>query len=482
MRFLSVVSVALLLLAPVPARCDEIRLCVQGKSFVPGREFVQTRQMRFTTDGPPLGDLVPLVASRSMREKLWPDLTEGEVRVIPFDAALCGHEPTAELTVHYRADDLAAIAREATRGPAEQTRLRAVARQAAASPAPPRAAPPGTLDTARRHDWLRLYFATSRQTTGAANAAKAFGKELSKGLHFGSVEVSIPADHRWARLESPSLLRLEWDADADRHVVLAPGLTALTPSEWQAELARRAGAFGKPGVLLFVHGFNNSFAEAAQRAAQFAYDLAFTGPTVLYSWPSDGQLLAYVKDEEDARNAWRQIADVLDQLSRLGRGVPVYVVAHSMGNRILTQGLAELLRRRPSARDAFRQVVLASPDIGREEFRQRWVFELAASNTPRFTLYASDQDLPVSLSAWLHGEPRLGSGGADIAVFNKLDSIDASAITREWFGLSHSYFGDNASVMSDLFVLIHHGLPPDRRPRLKRVDGGAKGTYWEFRQ
>ncbi|MBL8392335.1 MAG: alpha/beta hydrolase, partial [Candidatus Accumulibacter sp.] len=168
-------------------------------------------------------------------------------------------------------------------------------------------------------------------------------------------------------------------------------------------------------------------------------------------------------------------------LSRLGPGVPVYVVAHSMGNRILTQGLAELLRRRPDAERAFRQVVLASPDIGREEFRQRWVNDLATASVPRFTLYASDQDLPVAVSAWLHGEPRLGSGGADIAVFNRLDSIDASAITREWFGLSHSYFGDNDSVLSDLFVLIHQGTEPDKRPRLRAVSGG-KGKYWEFRR
>ena len=299
-------------------------------------------------------------------------------------------------------------------------------------------------------------------------------------MSFGAVGVSIPADHRWAKLDSQSMLRLEWDADPKRHVMLAEAFHSLPVSGWKTELARRAGAFDKGGVLLFVHGYNTSFSAAAERAAQLAYDLAFPGPTVLFSWPSDGDVLAYARDEEKARTAWRQMAEVLDHLTRLGSGVPVYVVAHSMGNRVLTQGLAELLRQRPGADRAFRQVVLASPDIGEEEFRQRWVHELNSANPPPPTLYASRQDLPVALSAWLHGEPRLGSGGPGIAVLPPLDSIDASAITKEWFGLSHSYFGDNATVMSDLFLVIHQGREPGKRPRLAKAKGN-RGEYWEFR-
>ena len=484
MRFQSLFAAwtaSLALVGPAAAAVDNILLCIRGKSFEPGREFLQTRQLKFNADGPLLGDLLLLMASRAVREKLWPGLKPDEVHAALFDEQLCGSEPTAELTVTYSADDLAAIQVERSRGPGEQPRLSAVALQSDARPAPLRAPPPGTVSESRRHDWLRLYFATPRQPTGNAKAAQAFGTDRSDSLSFGVVEVSIPADHRWATLESPSLLRLEWDADPKRHVMLADAYQTLTAPGWKGELARHAGAFDKGGVLLFVHGYNTSFAEAAERAAQLAYDLAFPGPTVLYSWPSDGDVLAYVRDEEKARTAWRQMAEVLDQLTGLGAGVPVYVVAHSMGNRVLTQGLAELLSQRPGADRSFRQIVLASPDIGEEEFRQRWVHELNSANAPRFTLYASNQDLPVAFSAWLHGERRLGSGGPDIAVLPPLDSIDASAITEEWFGLSHSYFGDNDTVMSDLFLVIHQGLAPAQRPRLVKLRG-SRGEYWDFRR
>lgn len=463
------------------AHADELRLCIRGKSFEPGREFLQTRQLKLQTVGPAADDVLLALAGRAVREKIWPELKPDEVQVAPFDELLCGNEPTAELTLSYDPDDLTVIQVERSRGPGDQLRLKAVAARSTGQPAPAKMPPLGSAPGARRHDWLHLYFATTREPTGADKAEQAFAATRSDAVHFGAVDVSIPADHRWAKLESPSLLRLEWDADPKRHVVLADAVQTLPAGDWKAELARRAGAFDKGGVLLFVHGYNTSFAEAAQRAGQLAYDLAFPGPTVLFSWPSDGDLLAYTRDEEKVRTAWRQMAEVLDHLTRLGPGVPVYVVAHSMGNRVLTQGLAELLRQRPGADRAFRQIVLASPDVGEEEFRQRWIYELKSANPPRFTLYASKQDIPVAASAWLHGEKRLGSGGRDIAVLPPLDSIDASAITKEWFGLSHSYFGDNETVMSDLFLVIQQGLPPDKRPRLVKVHG-SEGDYWEFRR
>lgn len=64
---------------------------------------------------------------------------------MPFDAALCGSsEPTAELTLRYSADDLAAFALERNRGPGDQPRLRSVASRAEAKPAAAKSAPPGS--------------------------------------------------------------------------------------------------------------------------------------------------------------------------------------------------------------------------------------------------------------------------------------------------------------------------------------------------
>lgn len=466
----------------VAQAAEEVRYCLRASSFDPAQVFLQTRQLRVTFDGAPAGALQTPLVQQVARQQFWPDAPgAARVDVAPWAADLCGQEPEATLRISLTDEQIAALRAEIDRGPGPLPTAQLVARRAGATAAPDRVAPSGTAPAAQRHDWFRLYFATNRAATGAAEAPRAFGKAASPETRFGAVEVSIPHDHRWARIESPSIFRFEWDASPDRHLMLGPALTPMTLAAWQDELARRAGALGKPGVLLFVHGYNNSFEVAAQRAAQLAKDLAFPGPTVLFSWPSDGEVMAYARDEEDAKTAWRQMAEVLDTLTRLGPGVPVHVVAHSMGNRVLTEGLAQLLQRRPGADRQFKQVVLAAPDVGVEEFRQRWVHDLKSVNPPRFTLYASGQDLPVALSAWLHGQKRLGSGGGDTPVFSGLDSIDASALTREWFGLNHSYFGDNETVLSDLFTLIHQGVGPEKRARLRAVSG-AQGAYWEFRK
>ena len=473
---------AMLMTGCASAMEQDVRLCIRGESFESGKEFLQTRQLRLTLDGPPAGDLLLSLAGKAVRDKIWPHLLPEQVVAQAFDEAVCGNEPAAEASIAYSADDLAAMGIERGRGPGESPRTTAVVEKAQARPAPAKQAPAGTPPEARRHDWFELYFATTRNATGQSVPARAFGSDRVDDVRVGTVQVSIPFDHRWANLESPSIRRLEWDVDPARHIALASEYRPMQLSEWKAELALKARALKGRGVLLFIHGYNSSFEDAAKRAAQLAHDLTFPGPTVLFSWPSDGTTKNYIRDEQEARNAYRQMARVLDDLTRSdGASQNLVVIAHSMGNRVFTEGLAELLRQRPGAESAFRRVVLAAPDVSVEEFRQRWLIDLASPMQSRFTLYASDQDVPVSLSAQAHGGSRLGSGGPDIAVFPPMASIDASKVTREWFGLNHSYFAENDTIMGDLFLLVHQGAAPRQRPRLRQVTG-RNGTYWEFRQ
>ena len=62
--------------------------------------------------------------------------------------------------------------------------------------------------------------------------------------------------------------------------------------------ARRRRA--KRRALIFVHGFNNTFAEGLYRIAQLSHDLDLPRVTVHYSWPSAGQALGYVHDRDSA--------------------------------------------------------------------------------------------------------------------------------------------------------------------------------------
>ena len=71
-------------------------------------------------------------------------------------------------------------------------------------------------------------------------------------------------------------------------------------------------------------------------------------------------------------------------------------------------------------------------------------------------------------------------GGKSLFVTGGIDSIDASAVTKEFFALNHSYFGDKTSVLSDIFFLIRQELPPGKRPNL-RPSANGKPTAWDLR-
>ena len=142
-------------------------------------------------------------------------------------------------------------------------------------------------------------------------------------------------------------------------------------------------------------------------------------------------------------------------------------------------GLTRLLEENPGKRRAIREVIMAAPDVDQDSFRLNTASKLLNIG-PRFTLYASAHDLALGTSEFLHGGNRLGMGGKSLFVTSGIDSIDASAVTKEFFALNHSYFGDKTSVLSDIFFLIRQALPPEKRPHLKPAASGNT-TAWELR-
>jgi esterase/lipase superfamily enzyme len=156
----------------------------------------------------------------------------------------------------------------------------------------------------------------------------------------------------------------------------------------------------------------------------------------------------------------------------------VHLIAHSMGSRAMTEALTRVIGRPAAAGHArFRQVVLAAPDIDADVFRE--LVEKFRGGAERVTLYASSKDEALAASRKLHGGyTRAGETEPDVLVVPGIDTIDASAVAT---GLGHSYYGDDPTIVSDLFYyLLRTGAPPGERHRLvERTQGEL--TYWELR-
>lgn len=337
-----------------------------------------------------------------------------------------------------------------------------------ATPAPPSQAPPNAERI------VRVFYATSRQLEDTGSI-QHFGAKRSNQLTHGFADVSIPPEHRMGVLERPSIWRFEVGEDARKHVVIKTIYSA--DSDYFTELLSEHGAGSDRRALVFVHGFATSMPDALMRSAQLKYDLAFKGPVVLFSWPSNGSALAYPPDAANAEWSQPLLEQFLLEIARNPEISEITVLAFSMGAKLTAAALARSMSNWPAAQaKKVVNVVLAAPDIDKEIFIRDQLPILQAGGR-RVTLYASENDRALEASRSFHKVQRLGSMKPLPAVARGLDTIDASAVDTSLIG--HAYYGDNRSVVSDLFYLIHEKLPPARRVTL-RPAGNPKLAYWRF--
>ena len=345
---------------------------------------------------------------------------------------------------------------------------------------------PGLL-THQRYVEIPVLFGTDRAPgvpeldgTGRITGGEWFTgrRNAADDASYGVVWVSIPDDHRMGALEKPRWWRLQFREDPARHVV-ALRHERLTRPRFVALAADLLSGAADHEALMFVHGYNVTFADAARRAAQLAYDLNFTGLPMLYSWASAGTPEGYHADENSARWATPHLIDHLRlALSEIGAD-RVHVIAHSMGNRLLTEALVQLP---PDLLQRLGQLVFAAPDVDAGVFTQlakAFTAMLGAAGSPRRTLYASSNDKALLASRFLTTYPRAGQSGPDIVVVAHVDTIDATELDTGLMG--HSYFGDRTSVLCDLFYVIRGQTPAGRfglRPKTSR----AGLPYWIFNQ
>jgi len=457
-------------------------LCVRGTNL----DETRTLHLKLTVDGADAAAFAPQLGAALANERIW-NRAARKVYGSAYDQDLCGEAVAEEQSLHVTLTDeqARALAAEATRG-ADDGLLSVIERVLGVAPAvapPVPAAPEANAqpDAEGKEPYrvMRVFYATDRRATASAVPDEHFGGERGT-LVLGVANVTIPAIHKRGSMESPSILRLELRADPNKHILLQ-SLRALDMNDWRAEVARQAVGLSNPGILVFIHGYNTSFADAACRAGQLAYDLNFAGATVVFSWPSRATLSEYTFDEQNAEWAISDMKTVLGALATLAPGTPIYLIAHSMGNRVLTRGYKELIDEDRTKRRAFKQLVLAAPDLDADVFRR----EIAPSilgHGPRVTLYASSNDKALVASRDVHGGyRRLGESGKDIVVMPDLDTVDASLASTDFLG--HGYFAESEGVVLDIKHLIHESSRPQDRERfsLEPVRDLAIGLYWRIR-
>src|SRR5262249_19606871 len=114
--------------------------------------------------------------------------------------------------------------------------------------------------------------------------------------------------------------------------------TTLTSDDMRIDI------IGAKSILIYVHGYNSSFEDAAFRSLELRQGIHFDGLLLLFSWPSAATSAGYLLDAEFALLSEGAFEDLISYLTQMPIAT-VHIVAVGMGARIAAQVIKSLVER-----------------------------------------------------------------------------------------------------------------------------------------
>ena len=201
-----------------------------------------------------------------------------------------------------------------------------------------------------------LIVATTRKAVNAGRTKPWFGPERATRMTVARAKLVAPDESRFS-LAAAGLG--DWRLDAVEPVA--------------AEVGDLLGqGSGGSDVLIYVHGFKQTFETAVLDAAHLADGIKFRGQTMAFSWPSKAGFFDYAYDRESAMWSRDEFERVLNSVATSPGTGRMHIVAHSMGTMLTLESLRQLYARSgDSVADRIGAVVFASPDIDMDVFLPR---------------------------------------------------------------------------------------------------------------
>jgi len=304
-------------------------------------------------------------------------------------------------------------------------------------------------------------FITLRNKTGNSKATKFFGDDRSIRRAGHCILSRTPL-----KALQPIAENVPFYIPDD--VVVLDSIKERSLEEFWSDLEATRG---NRRPVLYTHGYFIDFERGCKRASIFQASQGLAGRFLLFSWPSDGAILNYTRDESDLYWSVAPLAQTLtDMVGRFGAG-GFDVTAHSLGTRGVFLALVQMAGSEPVTKPLINQLVFLAADIDIGIFKQ--YLPLIRPLARNITIYVSANDKPLALSSQVHGYPRLGESGSHLDGLTGVDIIDLSEIPVR-YPSGHVYHLYNDIVASDLAQLLGSGKPASQRSHLKQT--GEK--YW----
>ncbi|MCA3565437.1 MAG: alpha/beta hydrolase [Methylocystis sp.] len=213
---------------------------------------------------------------------------------------------------------------------------------------------------------------------------------------------------------------------------------------------------GRREVLLYVHGYKESFESAVAGGIELAEGIGFSGKRMAFSWPSKAALLDYGYDRESALISRDALEELLITLLGEGGASRLYIVAHSMGTLLTIEALRQLWARHGDVYGArLGAVVLASPDIDFDLFDN--AMRRLRSLSDKITVISSTSDRALEVSRRIAGGvPRVGGASREQLEGLGVKVVDASDYGG-WTMVKHDLFLSDSDVRAVVRRAIERG-------------------------
>lgn len=360
----------------------------------------------------------------------------------------------------------------------------------------------------------KIYYVTDRQAHFHDQALNTYDNQRSPSMVFGEATVAYgDEDLSWSELTQISqtqsdrpTVKVKIDSlDEVSRFPPTPLVFSMTPEGLRVDpdqqrsynqstltmketIANRLEAAQQKDVILYVHGFNNSFEDAVLDLSDVWHFSGRHGVPIAYTWPaSSGNLLGYFTDRESGEYTVYHLKETIRILSSMTEIENIHILAHSRGTDITTTALRELVietraaGKNPIDTLKIRNLMMAAPDLDYGVVTQRLIAEKFGPAIGQITIYMNESDSALGVAQTLMKGIRFGKLTAqkqtdrEAQIFRNIMNVSFVNVQGVKGFLGHGYFKDHPGALSDIVTLITTSAGPgtEQRP-LKNIES----NFW----
>ncbi len=210
-------------------------------------------------------------------------------------------------------------------------------------------------------------------------------------------------------------------------------------------------AQAKDDVVVYLHGYNNSFDAAVQQGVLLWHDLALSMQMMVFSWASKGTPVSYHLDRLEIEKNAPPVAEFILKLTKSRPKGSVNLVVHSMGNDVFLNAIQRLETQGELKNIQFGKVILAAPDVAPKFFSA--IATKLVQHSERVVHYFSTKDRPIFFSRFanpIHGV----RAGARLVEVPGLEVVDVDQVNSAKIRLGHGYFAAVEEILNDISQVL----------------------------